>query len=411
MDKGKKLVSVLLSIYNVENYIEECLDSILNQSYKNLEIVCVNNGSPDRCAEILAAYRKRDQRIKIITLNENKKVCGGRNAGLDNATGEFICFVDPDDIIGRNHIKAMMDAIQGKLDPEGNPLNLIINNSAVSFCVDKQNRREIIRSRDIPEGIYSIDDYNLNPMLEMVAPMWGRLYRKSFIDKLQIRFLDGVHTDNIPFTTKLLAHMKYWYGICSYDDDSSYWYRLITPDGSITPQIALRSIELPYCLENLYDYLKQHGLARKVKVMFYHFFRSYFPRHEDQPRYYQRFKELMVKMEEDIKSDGSIYTRQEIDLCNYLIYTNNFFQFAELYFRPQIRQVTLETQAVTRRIVTVVKLLNFIPFYRKKERLTKRTDYYIFGIPIIRIAYNGRNARTYRLFAFIPLWKILSTKE
>lgn len=109
------LVSILLSIYNVEKYLEECLDSILKQSYKNIEIVCVNNGSPDNSAEILKKYAQKDKRIKIVTLKENRKLCGGRNAGLDNATGEFICFVDPDDWIEEDHIKSMVDAIQKKI--------------------------------------------------------------------------------------------------------------------------------------------------------------------------------------------------------------------------------------------------------------------------------------------------------
>ena len=77
MRKKQNLVSVLLSIYNVDDYLEECLDSILGQSYKNLEVVCVNNGSPDRCGEILKKYAKKDERIKIVTLKENKMLCGG----------------------------------------------------------------------------------------------------------------------------------------------------------------------------------------------------------------------------------------------------------------------------------------------------------------------------------------------
>ena len=117
MNTKNNLVSILLSIYNVEKYLEECLDSILAQSYENLEIVCVDNGSPDGCGKILEKYAQKDKRIKVVTLSENKKLCGGRNAGLDNATGDYICFVDPDDWIEKDHIKAMVEAIENIKDP------------------------------------------------------------------------------------------------------------------------------------------------------------------------------------------------------------------------------------------------------------------------------------------------------
>ena len=372
------------------------MDSILAQSYENLEVVCVDNGSPDNCGKILKTYARKDKRIKVITLKENKMVCGGRNAGLDNATGDFICFVDPDDLIGKNHISTMLKAILEKKDPKGHPLNLVINNSAISFMLDGNNNKKVIHRRKVPEKVYSIQDYNENPMLEMVAPIWGRLYRKSFIDKYKIRFLDGLHTDNIPFTTKLLAHMKYWYGIQDDSNDSSYWYRLITLDGSITPYISLVSLELPVCLENLYDYLKEHNLSRKVKVMFYNFFTSYFPRHTDMPRYYMAFKKLMIKMENDIKAPDSIYNRSEINLCNYLIYTNNFFQFSDLYFKP-----ISSTHIVPKKSVRRIKLFGILLF-KTTINPNKQKRYYFLSIPIWSVRYKG-NQIQHRLFAYFPL--------
>jgi glycosyltransferase involved in cell wall biosynthesis len=141
MSKKEPLVSVLLSIYKVEAYLEECLDSILAQSYTNLEIICVNNGSPDRCGEILKRYENKDKRIKIVTLKENRMVCGGRNAGLDNATGDFVCFVDPDDWIEKDYIKAMVDAILTKKDANGHFYNCIMNTSIKHFTMQNNNNQ------------------------------------------------------------------------------------------------------------------------------------------------------------------------------------------------------------------------------------------------------------------------------
>ena len=104
-------ISILLSIYQVDKYLKECLDSILKQTYKNIEVVCVDNGSKDNCHIILEEYKAKDNRIKIITLKENKKLCTGRNVGLDNSTGDYILFVDPDDILGPNYVEFMLNEL------------------------------------------------------------------------------------------------------------------------------------------------------------------------------------------------------------------------------------------------------------------------------------------------------------
>ena len=86
------LVSVIIPVYNVEKYLKEALESIVNQTFKNIEIICVNDASPDNCAQILADYAAKDTRIKIITHNTNKGLSCARNSGLDIAKGEYIYF-------------------------------------------------------------------------------------------------------------------------------------------------------------------------------------------------------------------------------------------------------------------------------------------------------------------------------
>ena len=397
MNIEKPLVSVLLSIYKVEEYIEECLDSILAQSYTNLEIVCVDNGSPDKCGKILEKYAKRDKRIKVVTLSENKMLCGGRNAGLDNATGDFICFVDPDDWIEKDYIKSMVEVMQTQKDPEGKPYNLIMNYAAINYMKDpKTGRIRILYDNPFPSKSYSLDDYNIEPRIETNIPMWGRLYRKSFLDKYNVKFLEGYHTDNIPYTTKLFAHMNYYYAISKESHpNSAYWRRMITPEGAITPLVLYKNLEIPYCLENLYDYLKEHGLSKKVRVMYHLFWTLCFPRHEDMPRYYQKFKNLMIKMEDDIKSaPDTVYQQCDRDLCNLLIYTSDFFQFAELYFRkPEMYYSGNYT----------FKLFNFISVFKKKTKRNK-TKYYILGVPVW-VSKSERNIHRDYLFGFIPLLK------
>ncbi|MDR0311291.1 MAG: glycosyltransferase [Acidobacteriota bacterium] len=96
LDKIKPAVSVIIPIYNVEQYLRQCMDSVITQTLINIEIICINDGSLDNCLEILREYEKRDSRIVVIS-RENRGAGFSRNEGLNIANGEFVIFMDPDD--------------------------------------------------------------------------------------------------------------------------------------------------------------------------------------------------------------------------------------------------------------------------------------------------------------------------
>lgn len=100
----KPLVSVVVPVYNVEQYLDRCVSSIVNQTYQNLEIILVDDGSPDRCPAMCDAWAQRDRRIKVVH-KENAGLGMARNTGIENAGGEHICFFDSDDYIHRETIE------------------------------------------------------------------------------------------------------------------------------------------------------------------------------------------------------------------------------------------------------------------------------------------------------------------
>ena len=113
------LLTVIVPVYKVEKYLHRCVDSIINQTYRNLEIILVDDGSPDNCPAICDEYAKKDNRIKVIH-QENKGLSGARNAGLDVATGDYIAFVDSDDWIELDAYERVMNVIiYEKLDVVG----------------------------------------------------------------------------------------------------------------------------------------------------------------------------------------------------------------------------------------------------------------------------------------------------
>ncbi len=110
MINNKPKVSIIVPVYNVENYLNRCLDSLINQSFDDIEIICINDGSTDRSLEILKDYEKKDNRVKIIN-KENSGVSNCRNKGIKVSNGEYIVFVDSDDWIDIDTYEIMMDNI------------------------------------------------------------------------------------------------------------------------------------------------------------------------------------------------------------------------------------------------------------------------------------------------------------
>ena len=102
----KPLISIIIPVYNAEKYLPNCLDSVINQTYKNLEIILVDDGSTDKSSEICDEYAQKDFRIKLIH-KENGGVSSARNAGLALVSGDYIAWVDSDDFVAPDYIEYM----------------------------------------------------------------------------------------------------------------------------------------------------------------------------------------------------------------------------------------------------------------------------------------------------------------
>ena len=137
------LISVIVPAYNAEQYIRDCLDSIINQTYQNLEIICINDGSQDNTAEILNEYDKADSRF-IVIHRQNKGLVSARKEGVKIARGEYICYVDADDWIDPEMYMIMYN--------EGMELDVDI--VAVGMCREFRNGTSYQEPNIIPQGIY-----------------------------------------------------------------------------------------------------------------------------------------------------------------------------------------------------------------------------------------------------------------
>ena len=177
MEQIKPLISVIVPVFNVEKYVGRCLTSIINQSYTNLEIIVVNDGSTDNSLSVCEAYAAKDNRIKLIT-QENRGLSGARNSGLRHYTGEYVTFVDSDDWIHRNMIEYLYNV-------------LIRHNSEISLCASLRVSEETIPDKEYEEsrgGTYTRDSFMKLFLNGTFTACWSRLF---------IRGMTVIHTGRL----------------------------------------------------------------------------------------------------------------------------------------------------------------------------------------------------------------------
>lgn len=137
------LISVIIPVYNVEQYLRRCLDSVVAQTYQNLEIICVDDGSVDHSGKICDQYAARDARIKVIH-QENQGLSAARNRGLDAAEGEYIAFVDSDDYILEDMYKKMLDKL----------LDYNVDLCVCQWQYEFSDGRQVVKKQNIDPAIY-----------------------------------------------------------------------------------------------------------------------------------------------------------------------------------------------------------------------------------------------------------------
>ncbi|MBR9647298.1 glycosyltransferase family 2 protein [Clostridium tyrobutyricum] len=183
----KPIVSIIVPIYNVERYINKCIDSILSQTFKKFELILVDDGSPDSCGEMCDKYAKLDYRIKVIH-KKNGGLSSARNAGIDIAQGKYIGFIDSDDWIKNDMYESLYKAII-KYDADISICDFIKFNENYDLSFKEDSRKNI----EIWNNIEALEKLNTDNCGKIVIA-WNKLYKKELWS--DIRFPEGrIHED------------------------------------------------------------------------------------------------------------------------------------------------------------------------------------------------------------------------
>lgn len=164
-------VSVIIPVFHVENYLRDCLDSIVNQTLHDIEIICVNDASPDNSAMIIEEYRRNDSRIKVITHEYNQGLGPARNTGISIATSPYISFIDSDDYISTNMLEDLLESIT-------------LNHADIAWCgmAAVSEEKQIIDAGQIPPRNWSIPEVlNCELLYPSILSLCNKLYDRNLV--------------------------------------------------------------------------------------------------------------------------------------------------------------------------------------------------------------------------------------
>ena len=236
-----ELISVIVPVYKVEPYLDRCVESIVNQTYRNLEIILVDDGSPDNCPAMCDAWAEKDSRIKVIH-KENGGLSDARNAGMAAASGELIGFVDSDDWID----KEMYQLLYERMIADGSDISAC----DVQFVYDDSAAAKL--SANTQSAYYCAEDalrYLIHGE-KFRAVAWNKLYRKQLLQKET--FPIGRYHEDEFFTYRILSKAFR----LTYVDVPLYFYR--QRSGSIMDSVSIKHLDaLDAGLERL-NFLKKY---------------------------------------------------------------------------------------------------------------------------------------------------------
>lgn len=239
------IISIIIPVYNVEKYLCKCIDSVLEQTYKELEIILVDDGSKDSSGIICDEYENKDNRIKVIH-KKNGGLSDARNYGLDSAVGKYIAFLDSDDWIDSRYIEILYNNLK-KYDADISICNFKRVNDEKQLLSGNENKTILYNNIEAMQEIYKSNSVEI-----IVA--WNKLYKKECFKEM--RFPKGkIHEDEY-----LIPILLYYAKKIVYTDIELIYYRQ-TLNSIMNSKFNVNRLDYLYVLKKRTEFFKTHGLS------------------------------------------------------------------------------------------------------------------------------------------------------
>ena len=325
-NNNKPLVSVIMPVYNAEEFLDRSISSVINQTYDNLEILLIDDCSTDNSYNILKEYAKKDKRIKVFHNQENQHVSETRNVGIRNSTGKYLYFIDSDDFIDNDYIEHLVNTA------EKENADVVVNPNIYQY---KNGGKRY----DIFKNINNKDKSFVNKyVIKKFSTVWYKLYKREIQKKYDIFFdndikvgEDGVF--NIFFFSKSN-------NIIFISPNSFYYYNK-TNNNSILTLVEYQTFfdNTFNVVVKTYNYIKQNNLFDKVMGfnlcdLEFILFSIYFNEKEydkDKQIDYQKVRDFILTIKDDVLANKELYLQKEIDFINNIEKYKTYNEYKKYY--------------------------------------------------------------------------------
>lgn len=356
-------VSIVMPAYNVEKYFRQCIESVINQTLKDIEIIPVDDGSPDNCGKIMDEYAKKDERIKPIH-KENGGYGSAVNLGIEKASGEYIAILETDDFVEANAYQLLYEEAK-RNDSDMTKCRFYYHDSFRSpkdAIIESDNRT----FADSPHGTFTIKEYP--QLLYKHASVWAGVYKSSFLK--EIKFIEKGYYQDFPFYIEALCKAKR----ISIVKDYLYHYRIEQGQNSSILINDARLLKMPEnCIEGkniLNRYGFNYGLPREA---FYRhaFDTNYNFYNQIRLKYKNRYLKLLKELFKDIKNDKSFkylyFSKDGKEFVENILNEPFFISRIRFYFKA-FKKLIIKSYDY-KKIYRVTKIFGFIKITTKPARL------------------------------------------
>ena len=237
-------VSVIVPIYNMEKYLEKCLKSLIKQTLRDIEILCIDDGSTDSSSEIIKKYQKKDNRIKLLS-QENKGQASARNLGINNANGEYLGFVDSDDWVDKDYFEKLYN--YAKL------YNADIACAGFKRC--KYWQGTVRKKYLLPQ---LTDDINKKVSIDNIPAdnyIWNKIYKREKWESAGIKFSEGRFFEDIALTLKILNSMEKMVTV-----PKTYYHYRKRKNSTVSTNSQRLKDDYKWAVDELYTYAKENDI-------------------------------------------------------------------------------------------------------------------------------------------------------
>ena len=359
-------LSIIVPVYNTEKYLKECLDSLINQTFKDIEIIIVNDCSPDNSESIILEYQAKDPRIKYIKHEKNLSQGGARNTALANATGEWVSFIDSDDYLDLTTYTKMLSLIDDNQADLG--IFSIINFDDITK-VESYNPYFDFNIKSLT----TISHQNFDKIRDGIV--CNKIFRRSDIITHNITFPEYLKHEDEEFWFKYVAAVKP--SVIGYDK-KVYHYR--QRSDSTMGQKHISRKDAPQIIFNIYNFLKQHNLLEDYRTILLKKINTWVGASndftiEDTIQFTQEIKELLNEFQlttSELQQNPILFyiqTVEKIDSNSILYITelskileDDWYTFGQSFQQKEIKQI----------IIVLSKNLKIYPFLKSLYKIVRK---------------------------------------